>query len=259
MVSCFSYYSFHLIYVGFREHGDMAPDGSMQVWQPTSHVQTKFWFYLIPPPSRMGNKGHFWCAATCLPGILHCHCWMLADHLSPPLSTGYRSGARNSFWLSKLPCQAGHVCATSFHALFAALQISLRTTSGLMDRVRAVSMAVSKKPSTDSVSRCMHAYPRAVEPTPTASVNRLQIGRDEEATQAAGIWLGGWTMDKEIWIYLVRNFTDDQTTILMCLMKWPWRGHHCTRMKFISHHVFDVNVRSTKIYQPCPIKHRQCF
>ncbi len=58
------------------------------------------------------------------------HFALLADHPSPPpLSTGYRSGARNLFWPIKLPCQAGHLCATSLHALFAALQIPLRTTS----------------------------------------------------------------------------------------------------------------------------------
>ncbi len=46
---------------------------------------------------------------------------------------------------------------------------------------------------------------------------RLQIGKDEAATQDAGICAR--RMDKEIWIYFVRNFSDDQTTILVCLMK----------------------------------------
>ncbi len=51
--------------------------------------------------------------------------------------------------------------------------------------------------------------------TTLESVNRLrlQIGRDEEATQAPGICTR--RMDKEIWIYFVRNFSDDQTTILL--------------------------------------------
>jgi hypothetical protein len=84
------------------------------------------WFHLL---QEWETKVTFGVLPLGLLGILHCHCWMLADYPSTPLSTGYRSGARNSCWLSKLPCQAGHLCATSLHALFEALQISLRTTS----------------------------------------------------------------------------------------------------------------------------------
>ncbi len=93
-------------------------------------------------------------------------------------------------------------------------------------------------------------------PTPTASVNRLrlQVERDEEATQDAGIYTR--RKEKEIWIYFVRNFSDDQTTILVSLIKWPYR--EVTIAQEWSSYPTMCSRSMSEIYRPCPIKHRQC-
>ncbi len=133
MFSCFSNNSFHLIYVGFREHGDMAPDGSMQVWQPSSHVQTKF---MVLPDSTFIKNGKRRSVLV----SFHCHlpsghfALPLKDACWPPVATIINGVP---LWRSKLvlALQASVSSRTSLcdqsslHALFEALQISLRTTS----------------------------------------------------------------------------------------------------------------------------------
>jgi hypothetical protein len=183
------------VFTSSREHGDLTPDGSMQVWQPSSHVQTKFGFYLIPPPSRMGKQRSLLVSCHLLTGILHCllttrrhRRYQLGTALALETCAGPPSFrvkqdifVRPVFTLSlqhcRFPCE-----------------------QPLLDKVRAVSMAVSNKSSTDSVSRCMHSAHLPPEQwssgilMPTASVNRLLIGRDEEVIyKPQGSAPGGWT------------------------------------------------------------------